>query len=71
MALGNPYELEYEVMHMLLELDAGSLLCAHGIIKLDVLESKKGNQHLLFRNLVRHLYSEEVEIRENGGFHLF
>ena len=45
MAVGNPYELEYEVMHMLLEMDAGSLQCAHGIIKLDVLESKKGNHN--------------------------
>ena len=70
MSFGNPYELEYEVMHMLLELDTGSLQCAHGIIKLDVLESKKGNQDLLFRNLVRHLYPEEVEAREDGGFHL-
>ena len=71
MALGNPYELEYEVMHMLLELDAGSLQCTHGIIELDAPESKKGNQHLLFRNLVRHIYSEEVEAREDGDFHLF
>ena len=46
MALGNPYELEYEAMLILLELDAGSLQCAHGIIELDVPESKKGNQHL-------------------------
>ena len=71
MALGNPYELEYEVMHMLLELNAGSLQCAHGIIELDAPESKKGNQHLLFRNLVRHIYSEEVEAREDGHFYLF
>ena len=70
MSFGNPYELEYEVMHMLLELDTGSLQCAHGIIELDVPESKKGNQDLLFRNLVRHLYLEEVEAREDGGFHL-
>ena len=70
MSFGNPYELEYEVMHMLLELDTGSLQCAHGIIELDVPESKKGNQDLLFRNLVRHLYPEEVEAREDGGFHL-
>ena len=51
MALGNLYKLEYEVMHMLLKLDAD------GIIELDFPESKKGNQHLL-RNLVRHLNSE-------------
>ena len=70
MSSGNPCELEYEVMHMLLELGTGSLQCAHGIIELDVPESKKGNHHLLFRNLVRHLYSEEVEAREDGGFHL-
>ena len=71
MALGNPYELEYEAMHMLLELDAGSLQCAHGIIELDVPGSNKGNQHLPFGNLVRHFYSEEVEAREDGDFHLF
>ena len=71
MALGNPYQLEYKVMHMLLELDAGGLQCAHGIIKLDVPESKKGNQHLLFKNLIRQLYSEEMEAREDGCFHLF
>ena len=71
MAVGNSYKLKYEVMHILLELDAGSLQCAHGIIELNVSESKKGNQHLLFRNLVRHLYSEEVDAREDDGFHLF
>ena len=71
MALGNPYELEYEAVHMLLELDAGCLQYAHGIIELDVPESKKGYQHPFFRNLVRHLHSEEVEVREAGGFHLF
>ena len=52
---------------MLLKLDAESLQCAHGtIIELDVPESKKGNQYLLLRNLVRHLNSEEVEAREDG-----
>ena len=71
MALGNLYKLEYEVMHMLLKLDAESLQCAHGIIELDFPESKKGNQHLLLRNLVRHLNSEEVEAREDGGLHFF
>ena len=52
---------------MLLKLDAESLQCAHGtIIELDVPESKKGNQYLLLRNLVRHLNSEKVEAREDG-----
>ena len=50
MTLRNPYQLESEVMQMLLKLDAGSLQCAYGIIELDVPESKKGNQHLVFKN---------------------
>ena len=53
-------------MHMLLKLDTESLQCAHGIIELGVLESKKGNEYLL-RNLVRLLNSEEAEAREDGG----
>ena len=54
-------------MHMLLKLDTESLQCAHGIIELGVLESKKGNEYLLLRNLVRLLNSEEAEAREDGG----
>ena len=54
-------------MHMPLKLDAESLRCAHGIIELGVLESKKGNQYLLLRNLVRLLNSEEAEAREDDG----
>ena len=53
------------MIHMLLKLDAESFQCAHGMIKLDVPESKKGNQYLLLINLVRHLNSEEVEARED------
>ena len=34
-------------------------------------ESKKGNQHLLFKNLLRHLNSEEVEAREDDGLQFF
>ena len=71
MALGNPHQVESEVMHMLLKLDAESLQCAYGIIKLEVPESKKGNQHLLFKNLVRHFNSEEVEAREDSDLQFF
>ena len=74
MALGGAadnYQLESEVTKLLLKLDAESLQCAYGIIKLDVPESKKGNQHLLFKYLVRHLNSEEVEAREDGGAEYF
>ena len=71
MAPRNPYQLESEVMEMLLKLDAESLMCGYGIIKLDVPESMKGNQHLLFKNLVRHLNSEEVEAREDGDLQFF
>ena len=52
---------------MPLKLDAESLRCAHGIIELGVLESKKGNQYLLLRNLVRLLNSEEAEARDGGS----
>ena len=52
MALGNPYELESEVVKMLIRRDVVSLQCAYGIIKLDVPESKKGKQHFLFYNLI-------------------
>ena len=55
-------------MQMLLKLDAESLHCAYGIFELDVLERKKG---LLFKNLVRHFNSEEVEAREDCGLHFF
>ena len=48
MALGNPHQVESEVMHMLFKLDAESLQFAYGIIELEVPGSKKGNQHLLF-----------------------
>ena len=56
---------------LLWKLDAESLQCAYGIIELDVPESKKVNQHLLLKNLVRHLNSEEAEAREDGGLHFF
>ena len=71
MAPRNPYQLESEVMEMLLKLDAESLMCGYGIIKLDLPESMKGNQHLLFKNLVRHLNSEDVEAREDDGLQFF
>ena len=71
MAFGNPCQLESEVMQMLLKLDAKSLQCAYGITEMDILESKKGKQHFLFKNLVRHLDSEEVEAGENGGHQSF
>ena len=71
MALGNSSKLETEVMQMLWKLDAESLQSAYGIMVLDVPESKKGNQHLLLKNSVRHLNSEEVEAREDGGLHFF
>ena len=67
MALRNRQQVQSEVMHMLLKLDVGSLQCAYGIIEFEVLESKKYSQRLLFENLVRHRYSEEVEAREDGG----
>ena len=60
-------QLECEVMQMLLKLDAEHLQCAYGIIELDVPKSKKGNQHLLLKSLVRHLNPEEVEAREDDG----
>ena len=66
MALRNSYQLESEVIQMLLKLDSESLQFTYAIIELDVPESKKGNQHLLFKNLVRYLNSEEVEAREDG-----
>ena len=71
MALKNLYQLESEMMQMLLKLDDESLQCAYGIIELDVPESKKDNLHLLFRNLVRHLNSEEMEAREGDGLQFF
>ena len=71
MALGNPSQLETKVMQMLWKLDVESLQCPYGINELDVLESKKGNQHLLLQNLVRHLTSGEKEAREDGGLHFF
>ena len=67
MVLGDPYQLEFVLMQMLLKLNAESLQCAYGRIKMDVPRSKKGNQHLLFKNLVRHLSSEEGEAREYGA----
>ena len=71
MGLENPHQVECEVIHMLLKLEYESLQCAYGIIQLQVPESKKGNQHLLFKNLVRQLSSEEVGAREDDGLHLF
>ena len=59
------------MMQMLLKLDDESLQCAYGIIELDVPESKKDNLHLLFKNLVRHLNSEEMEAREGDGLQFF
>ena len=66
MALGNPSQLETEVMQMLWKLGAESLQCAYRIIELDVPESKKGNQNLLLKNFVRHINIKEVEAREDG-----
>ena len=71
MALGNPYELESEVVKMLIRWDVVSLQCAYGIIKLDVPESKKGKQHFLFYNLMNHLCSEEGEAKEDGSIQIF
>ena len=65
------HKIESEVTKMLTYLDAESLQCAYGIIELDVPESKRGNKYLLFKYLVRHLNSEEVEAREDGGFEFF
>lgn len=50
-ALGGPYQLEYEVIQMFLKLAAECLQFRYGIIELDVPESKKSNQYLLFKNL--------------------
>ena len=58
-------------MQMLSKLGAESLQYIYGMIQLDVPESKNDNRHLLLGNLVRHLNSEEVEAREDGGFHFF
>ena len=65
------HQIESEVTKMLTYLDAESLQCAYGILELDVPESKRGNKYLLFKNLVRHLNSEAVEAREDGGFEFF
>lgn len=69
--MAEQHKIESEVTRMLTKLDAESLQCAYGILELDVPESKKGNQYLLFKNLVRHLNSEEVEAREDGGLEFF
>ena len=69
MALGNPSQLETEVMQMLWKLGAESLQCAYRIIELDVPESKKGNQNLLLKNFVRHVNIKEVEAREDGDLY--
>ena len=71
MALGNPSELESEVVQMLIRQDVVSLQCAYGITKLDVPESKKGNQHFFFYNLINHLCSEEGEAKEDGSVQIF
>lgn len=71
MASVEQHKIESEVTKMLTYLDAESLQCAYGIIELDVPESKRGNQYLLFKNLVRHLNSEEVEAREDSGLEFF
>ena len=59
-------------MQMLLKLDAESLHCAYGIFELDAFFLKvfflKG---LLFKNLIRHPNSEDVEAREEGGLQFF
>ena len=70
MALGGPYQLEFEVMQMFFKLDTEYLQCIDGIIELDVPESKKGN-HYLFKKLVRRLSSEDVEAREEGDLQCF
>ena len=71
MVLENPYELESEVMKMLIGRDAESLQCAYVIIELDVPGSKKGNRHFLFCKLVNHLCSEVVDARKDGGVQIF
>ena len=48
---------------MLIRQDAERLQYDYGIIKLDVLERKKGNQHFLFYNLVNHLCSERTYLK--------
>ena len=45
--------------------------CAYDIFEIDISESKKGSKYLLFKNLVRHLNSEEAEAREDGDFEFF
>ena len=70
-ALGDPYQLEFEVTKMLLKLDAENFQCAFGIIELDVPENKNGNQHFVVKNLVWHHNSEKVKAREDGDLKFF
>ena len=53
---------------MLIGQDAERLQYDYGIIELDVLESKKGNQLFLFYNLVNHLCSERTDLKKEDGF---
>ena len=52
---------------MLIRQDAEHLQYDYGIIELDVLESKKGNQLFLFYNLVNHLCSERTDLKNFTG----
>ena len=60
MALGNPCELESEVIKIFIGRDAESLEHAYGIIELNVPESKKGNRHFLFCNFVKKWKPEKM-----------
>ena len=71
MALGNPYKLESEVITIFIQWDADSWQHAYGIIELDDRESKNGNQHSLYCNLVNHSCSEELEAQEDGDLQNF
>ena len=68
MALGNPYKLESEVIKIFIQWDADSWQHAYGIIELDDRESKNGNQHSLYCNLVNHSCSEELEAGDLQNF---
>ena len=60
MALGNPNELESEVIKIFIGRDAKSLEHAYGIIELNALESKNSNRHFLFCNFVKKWKPEKM-----------
>ena len=60
MALGNPNELESEVIKIFIGRDAESLEHAYGIIELNALESKNSNRHFLFCNFVKKWKPEKM-----------